>query len=132
MVSESPTSGKKVLLVEDDPFLMKMYQDKFVIEGIDLDVAEDGKQGLEKALSGEYDLVILDLMIPQIPGLELLGRLRQDDKGQRLPVIVLTNLTDDSQKSQAKNYGVREYLVKAELTPSQLAEKVKSILTSID
>lgn len=118
----------KILLIEDDPFLIKMYQDKFVLEGFEVLVAEDGKVGLKMALEEDISLVILDLLIPQLQGIELLKKLRESEKGKLLPVVVLTNLTKKEKQQEAMKLGVKDFLIKADLTPGELVVKIKKIL----
>ena len=121
--------GKKViLLIEDDPFLVGMYKDKLEIEGFEVVVAEDGLQGLNFALSKNVDMVLLDILIPKLSGIDLLVRLRQDEKGKNLPVIALTNLSGSGDEEKIRSYGVKDYLVKSNYTPAQVVEVIKKYL----
>lgn len=122
------TPKTRILLVEDDTFLIKMYKDKFTIEGFDVLVAEDGEAGLKLATEEKVALVILDLMIPKLSGIELLERLRETGQGNNLPVIILTNLTEKASQQKAQQLGVSEFLIKADLTPGQLVDRVKKTL----
>lgn len=124
----SSTVGKRVLLVEDDPLIIKMYKAKFVHEGFEVLTAEDGVTGLEVSLNGRPDFIVLDIMMPQLSGLDLLEKLRQDPKGKDIPVIILTNLTEKEEEQRAISLGVKEYLLKANLTPGDIVEKVKKYL----
>lgn len=123
---ESPKT--RILLVEDDTFLIKIYKDKFELEGFELLIAEDGESGLKMATEEDVSLVILDLMIPKISGVDLLEQLRQTPKGINLPVVVLTNLTEQASQQKVKKLGVSEFIIKADLTPGQLVERVKKVL----
>ena len=126
---ESPSSDRKtLLLIEDDPFLVGMYKEKFSIEGFNVIVAEDGLQGLSFAISQKVDMVILDILIPKLSGIDLLARLRQDEKGKDLPVIALTNLSGSSDEEKIRSYGVKEYLVKSNYTPGQVVEIIRKNL----
>jgi DNA-binding response OmpR family regulator len=123
----SAPSKKIILLIEDDPFLVKMYKEKFEMEGFSTIIAEDGLEGLKQAQEASVDLILLDILIPKLSGVDLLARLRNNPKGANIPVIVLTNLTE---KEDVKLAGlkVKEYLVKADYTPSQVVEKVRIYL----
>ncbi len=125
-----PTSIEKpiILLVEDDPLLNKMYQTKLENEGYTVLKAEDGETGLKMALEQKVDFIILDMMMPRLSGLEVLTRLRQYPKGKDLPVVVLTNLAERQKAEQALQLGAKEYLIKANLTPSEIVAKVKQYL----
>lgn len=128
--AEDPsTSGQKILLIEDDPLLVKMYHAKFVNEGYTVFTADNGVSGLDLALKEVPDFIILDIMMPQMSGIDLLTNLRKDPKGKNVPVIVLTNLSESEEEQKAKDLGVKEYLLKANLTPGEIVEKVKKYLT---
>ncbi len=126
---EKNTNSKlTVLLVEDDPLLTKMYKSKFESEGFNFVTANDGVEGLEIAQKGNIDIIILDLMMPKMSGIDLLANLRTGTKGKDTPVVVLTNLTQVEEKQRALDLGVKEYLVKANQTPGQIVEKIKVYL----
>jgi DNA-binding response OmpR family regulator len=119
---------KTILLIEDDTFLVKMYKSKFENEGFKALIAFDGEEGLKVALSEKIDMLILDLMLPKLSGYDLLSRLRGEEKGKNMPVIVLTNLSKEEEEKGLYDLGVKEYLVKADLTPTQLVEKIRNYL----
>jgi DNA-binding response OmpR family regulator len=117
-----------ILIVEDDPLLVKMYTTKFNKEGFEVSTAQDGEEGLTVAASKKIDFMIVDVMMPRLSGIDMLARLRQDPKYQAIPVIVLTNLTQKEEAVKLQGLGVKEYLVKANLTPSEVVAKVKQYL----
>lgn len=119
----------KVLLIEDDPILVKMYKVKFESEGFEVLTADDGEQGLEMALSEGIDVIVLDIMMPKMSGIDLLTKLRKSPKGKKVIVIMLTNLSQQEEQEKALELGAVEYLVKANQTPSQVVEKIKTHLT---
>lgn len=118
----------KVLIVEDDPLLIKMYSSKFVKEGFEVVVAEDGQEGLNRALSDSPDFIILDVMMPKLSGIDMLTLLRKEEKGREVPVLVLSNLTSSAEEERATSLGAKEYLIKASFTPGQIVDKVKGYL----
>lgn len=118
----------RILLVEDDPPMVRMYSTKLTQEGFEVEVAYDGEEGLRKVQEYRPDLLVLDLMIPKIGGLEILARLRAEAATKPLPVIVLSNLSQDQDVAKARELGAVEYLVKANFTPGQVVEKIKAVL----
>lgn len=129
-VGVSSTDKKfKVLIVEDDPLIVKMYNAKFLHEGFSVVTAEDGLTGLNLALKEVPDFIVLDIMMPQLSGIDLLEKLRADSKGKNIPVIVLTNLSEKDEEERALTLGAKEYLLKANLTPGEVVTKIKQYLS---
>lgn len=118
----------KILLVEDDLQLLDMYEKKFLIEGMQVQIAEDGIKALELLKTFQPDITLLDIMMPNMSGIEVLKEIRANPETKDLLVVMLTNLDSESIAEQIYQYGATDYIVKAELTPMQVAEKVKEIL----
>lgn len=114
----------KILYVEDDPMMVKLYQSKFELEGFETIVAQDGKTALEK-LAENPNLILLDLMLPAMDGFELLEKIKKDPKYTNVPVIVLSILGQDSDIARAKQLGAVNYLVKEEVTPARVVEIIR-------
>lgn len=119
---------KKVAIIEDDIAIAQMYRIKFEAEGYNVETAENGIIGLEMIADFDPDIVLLDLMMPEMNGDEMLAKLRQTDKGKDLTVIILTNMGESEAPATLKDLGVDSYIVKAEMTPKQVAELVKKKL----
>ncbi len=117
-----------VLLVEDDPLLVKMYQTKFTMEGFNVLIAGDGLQGLALAQENKIDCMILDIMMPKLSGIDMYQKVRA--LGLNPPTIFLTNLTQGEDAKKAIELGAKEYLIKANLTPGEIVLKIKSYLGS--
>ncbi len=129
MEADVPAKVKPtILVVEDDPILVKMYREKFTNEGFQVLSAVDGESGLDMALKNKVDIILLDVMLPRMSGIDLLKRLRENEKGRKTLVVVLTNLADPNEKQKALDLGVRDYLVKAMQNPGQVVSKVKQRL----
>ena len=126
----NPAQNKVILLIEDDPVLCRMYSEKFKREGFSVLTALDGQKGLKMALTEKIDLILLDIMLPRISGIDLLDQLRKDPKGRDIKVIALTNLADAAEKEKAMKLGVKDYLVKAMQTPEQVVDKIKTYISS--
>lgn len=123
-----PQTQKTVLIVEDDPVLLKMYSEKFTFDGFNVLNAKDGEEALETATTQKVDAILLDIMLPRMSGTDFLEKFRQKEKGKEVPVIALTNLTEEAEKNRAIKLGVKAYLVKAMQTPEEVVNKIKSVL----
>lgn len=119
------TSSKTVLLVEDDPILSRMYSEKLKYEGYTVLLAQDGMVGLGCAQKEGVDIILLDIMLPKLSGIDLLEKLRATPKGKTVPVIVLTNLAEKFEQEKAASLGAKEYLLKAMQTPEKVIEAIK-------
>ncbi|KKR30620.1 hypothetical protein A2715_00340 [Candidatus Woesebacteria bacterium RIFCSPHIGHO2_01_FULL_39_32] len=119
-----------ILIVEDDPVLLKMYTEKFSFEGFKVLNAKDGEEALTMALAEPIDIILLDIMLPRMSGTDFLEKFRESTKGKNLPVVALTNLAEDTERQKAMKLGVKEYLVKAMQTPEQVVEKIKKYIKS--
>lgn len=120
-------TAKKVLLVEDEPFLSGMYQTKLKLEGFDVTAAMEGEEALSKVDAGPFDIILLDIMMPKLNGFAVLKAIRQEKK-LATPVIMLTNLGQKSDIEQAMAFGANDYIVKAHFTPAEVVEKIKKLI----
>jgi DNA-binding response OmpR family regulator len=123
--------AQKIAIIEDDLAISQMYRMKFESEGYTIETAENGKVGLTMVQEFTPDIILLDLMMPEMGGLEMLQKLRQTEFGKTVKVIILTNMGQEEAPKELKTQlGVRAYVVKAEMTPRQVAELVKEQLAS--
>lgn len=120
--------SKVVLLVEDNDFIRNMYQLKLAKADLTVIEAIDGRMALQRITEQKPDLVLLDLMMPNVGGLEVLKDLKKQGVLPNLPVIVLTNVMDPQTIDEAKQLGAKDYIVKTDLTPSQVIEKLKPFI----
>ena len=121
-------TGTKVAIIEDDASIVQMYQLKFQTEGFDVQTAGDGESGLALIESFQPDVVLLDLMMPYMNGLDMLSKLRSTANGAKMKVIVLTNMGDTETATRVFKMSANDYIVKAELTPKQVVERVQKLL----
>lgn len=120
---------KTILLIEDDLLLTRVYRRIFAkADGFALKVARDGAAGLATAKEIMPDLILLDIILPKIDGIEVLKRLKEDVKTRDIPVIMLTNLSEPIHVSDAITLGARGYLVKSNQTPDEVLQQVKNFL----
>jgi len=122
------TKEKKVLIVEDDSVLGSMYKIKFETNGFSVTVATNGADGLEVARKSSFDIILLDIIMPQLDGFSVLAELKDDAKTKEVPVIMLTNLGTEEDKKKGKEMGAVDYIVKSSLTPTQVSDKVREFL----
>lgn len=120
----------KIAIVEDDQAISQMYRLKFEAEGYEVETAANGKLGLELIEKMRPDIVLLDLMMPEMDGEEMLDKLRLTDWGKNIKVIILTNVGREEAPPTLKQLGVHRFIVKAEMTPRQVAELVKDELAA--
>lgn len=123
------TAKVKVLIVEDEPMLAEMYSTKFTMEGFAVEKALDGAAGLEKAKLTKPDVILLDIIMPKLDGFSVLKSLKEDPALKDLPVILLTNLGQEEDIRKGKKLGANDYFVKANHSPQEIVEKVRTILS---
>ena len=129
-LKEDTNKKPSILLVEDDPLLVTMYKTKFTHEGFDILIANDGQTGLKMAMEEEVDLILLDIMMPRLSGIDLLEALRNTPKGKKIPVIIATDLSGEEDKQKAQKLGVNDYLIKVNITPTELVSKIRRDIKS--
>ena len=118
----------KIAIVEDDPVISQMYRMKFEADGFDVQLANDGHKGVALVEHFSPDILLLDLQMPEMGGHEALAAIRKQPWGKDLPVIILTNLGEEEAPKNIRSLGIHSYIVKAELTPRQVVQRVKDAL----
>jgi len=118
----------KIAIIEDDSVISQMYRMKFESDGFDVQVAENGRDGVELVKSFAPDIILLDLQMPTMNGDEALKLIRKEEWGKTVPVMVLTNLGEEEAPRDIRSLGIESYIVKADLTPRQVVERVKTAL----
>ena len=117
-----------IVIIEDDPVISQMYRMKFTSEGFAVHVAGDGQTGIDLVEKTTPDLILLDMQMPGMNGDEALSEIRSHEWGKMIPVIVLTNLGEEEAPKHLHSLGIESYIVKADLTPRQVVDRVKSTL----
>ena len=120
-----PNQPKKILLVEDDNSLAAVYVTRLQAEGFDIRRVPNGEDALATAIEYRPDLVILDAMMPKVSGFEVLDIMRNTPETTNMRVIMLTALSQDSDKERAKALGVDDYLVKSQVVIADVVERIK-------
>jgi two-component system, OmpR family, response regulator RpaB len=119
----------KILIIEDDALLSRMYQTLFISSKYEVELATDGEEGLVKARDTKPTLILLDIMMPKLNGLEVLKRLKADPEVRGIPVVVLTNLAGNADIQTALELGAVRYIIKSENRPKQVEEIVRGIIS---
>jgi len=119
---------KKILIIEDDGFLLQMYSSKLTLEGFKVVDAIDGEKGVRVAKKELPDLILLDLMLPKKDGVTVLGELKKDKETKNIPVIILTNIGQKEDIDKCYELGAVDYLIKAHFIPSEVIGKIKKVL----
>jgi DNA-binding response OmpR family regulator len=117
-----------ILIIEDHPMTLDVFKTKLEMEGYDVHLASDGRAGLEKALDINPNLVLLDLMLPRLNGLEVLSELRKNPKTVKTPIIILSNWEDDEDVKKGLELGANDFLLKSQITPKEVVRKIKGFL----
>jgi DNA-binding response OmpR family regulator len=132
MEQEATTSSqsRKILCIEDENFIGELYERALKKAGYQVQMVADGDKGLQLAKTNEHDIILLDIMIPNLLGIEVLHRLREEMPDLRAKVIITTNLEQDDETREAIEREADGYLIKAEITPKQLVEFLDNLKTN--
>jgi CheY-like chemotaxis protein len=118
----------KVLIVEDDSLIVKVFSTRLKTDGHQVFTAEDGDLGLQIAKKELPQVILLDLMMPKVSGLEVLTELKKDPRTAKIPVLVYSNLSREKEVAKAKNLGVTDFITKADSTPQQVVAQIEKYL----
>lgn len=121
---ENNNQSKKVLIIEDDESLREMYVTKLKIAGFEVETAENGDEGLEKMRKGKPNLALLDIMMPKKNGFDVLEEVQKDESIKDIPIIILSNLGQESDMTLAKSLGARDYIIKSQIMLNDLVKKI--------
>ncbi len=120
----------KIAIIEDDAVISQMYRMKFEADGFLVETAENGVLGVELVAKMRPDVILLDLRMPEMNGDEALKKIRATDAGKKPLVLILTNLGEEEAPENLRALGIHSYIVKADLTPRQVVERVKEALAT--
>lgn len=118
----------KIAIIEDDSVISQMYRMKFEADGFDVQLANNGKRGVALVENFLPDMILLDLQMPEMNGVDALEIIRKKNWGKNIPVIILTNLGEEESPKELRALGIHSYIVKANLTPRQVVQRVKEAL----
>ena len=118
----------KILTIEDDTFLQGLEVSKLKKSGYEMMTASTGAEGMKKIAEPGIDLVLLDLILPDFDGFQILKKIRETESTKKLPVLVFSNLSEDKDIKKAEELGANDYMVKSNFTLDELVEKIKALL----
>ena len=118
----------KILVVDDDPFILDMYVIKFKEQGFQIDTATDGKMALDRIEAGKPDIVLLDVVMPKMDGFDVIKKLQEDKRPRTFKILFLTNFGQKEDVERGILMGADGYIIKAHFTPSEVVKKVKELL----
>ncbi|MBU0546593.1 MAG: response regulator [Patescibacteria group bacterium] len=116
---------KKILLIEDEKIMVDILQRKLTKEGYDISVANNGKEGLRVMKEINPDLILLDIIMPEMSGFEVMEEMRKDSKLNKIPLIVISNSGQPVEINRVKKLGAEDWLIKTEFDPQEVLEKVR-------
>lgn len=120
---------QRILLIEDDTFTRELYEEVLGDAGFEVEAAVDGEEGIDKIRAGNYDLILLDIMLPKTDGLGILRDLKNNPPKHKMgPIILVTNMAHDPVIKLARDLGVTQSIIKSEITPGDLVSRVKEFL----
>lgn len=119
---------KRILIVDDEEILRKIYSDRLTFEGFTVETAADGEEALGKIRTSPPNLILLDILMPKLNGLQVLEQLGTDTALKAIPVIVLSNVANDENIKKALTLGAKDYLLKTNFSPNEIINKIKSLL----
>ena len=120
--------NKKVLIVEDDPFIADVYVLKLESEGYNVETAEDGLKGLEALKKKRFDVVLLDILMPNMDGFKVLEQIKKNPSMRQVPVIILTNLSQKKDIQKGIELGASDYIIKTKFTPTEVVKTISKVL----
>jgi DNA-binding response OmpR family regulator len=118
----------KIAIIEDDSVISQMYRMKFESDGFDVQIANNGRDGISLVETFSPDIILLDMQMPVMNGDAALREIRTKPWGKNVPVMVLTNMGEEEAPKDMRSLGIEAYIVKADLTPRQVVDRVKSTL----
>ena len=119
---------KKILIVEDDLAISQLYETELTLKGLTVVTAADGAIGYEKVISEKPDLILLDIMMPNVSGIDMLKRLKADENLKNITVVMLTNFGQENLVQESFSLGAQGYILKYQVTPAELYDKVANLL----
>lgn len=119
---------KRILIVDDDPDIVELYSNALATKNYVIETAADGEEALMKVIENKPDLVLLDIMLPNMHGIEVLQKIREDQKIKTVKVIILSALSDSQTLMQAKKLGIEDFLIKAQYSLPEVISRVEQAL----
>lgn len=126
------SDGKKILIVDDDMTLRELYEERIKAEGYTILSASDGEEAIEKATKEKPDLLLLDIMMPKINGIDVMKMLREKEETKHIPIIILTALIQEIDKIKGMMKPYDSYLIKSEIMPKEVVDAIQKSLSKVE
>ena len=126
----APSPMKRIMIVEDQPALAQMYREKFESGDYEVTVCSDGLSAIAKLMSADPHIILLDIMMPTMDGMETLRVIRELAPSVRTNIVILSNLETSLVKEECEKHGIRDYIVKSNTTPRELYERIDAIVNA--
>lgn len=120
--------AKKILLIEDEEIMINLLQRKLIKEGYDVSLARDGEEGLKRLREINPDIVLLDIIMPKMGGFEVMEEIARDEELKKIPIMVISNSGQPVELDRAQKLGARDWLIKTEFDPQEVADKVIKLI----
>jgi CheY-like chemotaxis protein len=121
-------NNKRVLLIEDEDYIRDLYKRQLDMDGLPTDAFGTGREGLDAVKKTPYNLILLDIMLPDLNGLQILKEVKNNPQTKAIPVVLLTNLGQDTVIKEGFELGAEGYLIKSSYTPNQIVQEVRKVL----
>jgi CheY-like chemotaxis protein len=122
------TESKKILIIEDQEVFIEMFGGKLKQDGFSVSAARNGAWGIKEAMHEDFDLLIIDMVMPAMNGEEVVAKLRMEEKTRNIPIIVLSASVDEETQKRVEQMGIQAFFVKTRITPSDLSREAKDLL----
>ncbi len=120
--------AKVLLIIEDDPLIVKIYSTRLKADGFEVFSAENGEDGIALIEEKKPDVIVLDVMMPRVDGFGVLEAIARQKDSKKIPVLVYSNLASEEEIARAKAMGATEFIVKADISPTEMVTKIKGYL----
>lgn len=125
-----PSGGKKILMIEDEEIFIEMFGEKLKQEGYDVSFARNGAWGIKEALKNNFDLFVIDMIMPAMTGEEMVTKLKMEDATKDVPIILLSASVEDEVVKRVEALGTQAFFSKTKITPTELSNKISELLKS--
>lgn len=123
------TQSKKILMIEDEDVFIDIFGGKLVQDGFDVTFAKNGAWGIKEAMEKEFDLIMIDMVMPAMSGEEIIAKLKIEEKLKNTPIIVLSASVDEETQEKIEQMGITAFFAKTHIAPGELSQKIKEILS---
>ncbi|MFZ2188033.1 MAG: response regulator [Candidatus Moraniibacteriota bacterium] len=120
--------NKKILIIEDQEVFVEMFGGKLKQDGFSVSAARNGAWGIKEAMQEDFDLIIIDMVMPAMNGEEVVAKLRMEEKTKHIPIIVLSASVDEETQKRVEQMGIQAFFVKTRITPSDLSKEAMDIV----